>query len=144
MKVLFDTSVLIAAFVVNHPHHDICAPWVERAKSQAIEGFIASHTLAETYAVLTRLPLRPPISAELAQRLIEENLSKFEVVSLVAADYHTVIARMVSLNLIGGSIYDVLIAQAALNAKVNILLTLNSKHFTRQGENIAQLVQVPE
>jgi len=143
VKVLFDTSVLVSAFVVNHPKHGICASWLERAKSREIEGFVATHTLAETYAVSTRIPLSSRISANLAQRLITENLEMFEVVSLDVHDYRAVIANMANLNLIGGSIYDALIAQAALNAGVDILLTLNPKHFNRLGENFARIVQVP-
>lgn len=55
-----------------------------------------------------------------------------------------VLAQMVSLNLTGGGIYDALIAQAAVKAEANILLTLNPNHFTRLGEDMARLVQVPE
>lgn len=62
---------------------------------------------------------------------------------LTAEDYQTTIARMVSLNLPGGEIYDVLIAQAALKANVDRLLTLNPNDFVRLGENIASLVQTP-
>jgi predicted nucleic acid-binding protein len=51
---------------------------------------------------------------------------------------------MAALNLPGGSIFDALIAQAALKANVDILLTLNPNHFTRLGEAIANLVQVPQ
>jgi predicted nucleic acid-binding protein len=51
---------------------------------------------------------------------------------------------MVALKLPGGSIFDALIAQAALKAKVNHLLTLNAKDFIRLSEKIAILVQVPE
>jgi predicted nucleic acid-binding protein len=51
---------------------------------------------------------------------------------------------MAALNLPGGGIFDALIAQAALNAGVDILLTLNPNHFTRLGEAIANLVQVPQ
>jgi predicted nucleic acid-binding protein len=48
---------------------------------------------------------------------------------------------MVSLNLPGGGIYDALIAQAAIKANVDVLLTLNANDFTRLGEDVAQLVQ---
>jgi hypothetical protein len=37
-----------------------------------------------------------------------------------------------------------LIAQAALKAEVNVLLTLNPSHFTRLGNAITNIVQVPE
>lgn len=46
---------------------------------------------------------------------------------------------MVSLNLPDGGIYDALIAQAALKANIDRLLTLNPNDFVRLGENIASL-----
>lgn len=61
-----------------------------------------------------------------------------------ANEYLAAIARMVALNLSGGGIFEALIAQAALKADVDILLTLNPNHFTRLGEAIAIRVQVPE
>lgn len=50
---------------------------------------------------------------------------------------------MVELNLPGGGIFDMLIAQAALEVKADRLLTLNAKHFTRIGEPITSIVHVP-
>ncbi len=143
MNVLFDTSVLVAALIADHPKHSESLPWLLRAKAEEIQGFISTHTLAELYAVLTRLPLAQTIAPALAQRLIAENLDKFQKVVLTAEDYQTTLIKLVRLNIVGGSIYDGLIAQAALKAKVDILLTLNSKHFNRLGDDVAQLVQVP-
>jgi hypothetical protein len=51
---------------------------------------------------------------------------------------------MVTLNISGGGIFDALIAQAALKAAVDRLLTLNPNHFIHLGEALANLVQVPE
>jgi hypothetical protein len=47
---------------------------------------------------------------------------------------------MTSLNLPG----DALIAQAAVKAGVDLLLTLNAKHFVRLGEEIKAIVRVPQ
>jgi len=33
VKVLFDTSVLVAALVAAHPAHDRAFPWLKRASS---------------------------------------------------------------------------------------------------------------
>ena len=136
--------MIVAAFEVSHPRHTVCLPWLQQAQTEQIQGFIATHTLAEVYSVLTRLPVRPRISPELAQRLITENLERFEVIPLTTEDYQMVVAQMVNLNLTGGGIYDALIAQAAVKAEVNTLLTLNPNHFNRLGEDIARLVQVPQ
>jgi predicted nucleic acid-binding protein len=108
MKVLFDTSVLVAAFEVSHPRHGVCKdvtppskggacivrlPWLQRAQEKKIEGYLSTHTLAELYSVLTRLPVRPPISPALAQRLIDENLNLFVAIPLTADDYQQAIAN---------------------------------------------------
>lgn len=70
-------------------------------------------------------------------------MNKFEKVALTVEDYEATVAKMVSLNLPGGGIFDALIAQAALKAGVDVLLTLNPNDFTRLGDHIARLVQVP-
>jgi predicted nucleic acid-binding protein len=144
VKVLFDTSVLVPALVTAHPQHSVGWRWLEEARTDQIQGVVSTHTLAELYSVLTRLPYRPTISPKMAQRQIRENLQDFEKVWLDAADYDAAIDRMVGLNLPGGGIFDALIAQAALKANVDILLTLNSKHFVRLGDEVRSIVQVPE
>ncbi|WP_414530042.1 type II toxin-antitoxin system VapC family toxin [Nodularia chucula] len=144
MKVLFDTSVLVPALIVNHPQHSICFTKIQSAKSGQIQGFISTHSLAETYSVITRLPIQPRISPEQAQTIVVEISQYLEAVPLAVNDYQAAIAQMATLNLPGGGIFDALIAQAALKAKVNVLMTLNPSHFTRLGNAIANIVQVPE
>jgi predicted nucleic acid-binding protein len=131
MKVLFDTSVLVAAFEVSHPRHGVCLPWLQRVQKKEINGYLSTHTFAELYSVLTRLPVKPTISPAVAQRLINENLNLFVAIPLTVDYYQQAIVCMVKLNLPGGGIFDALIAQAALKAEVDILLTLNPSHFTR-------------
>lgn len=144
MNILFDTSVLVAAFEVSHPRHANCLPWLQQAQSQEIQGWICSHPLAELYAVLPRLPVRPPIAPAIAEQLITLNLPAFEVVLLTREDYQQAIQTMVQRQLPGGGIYDALIAQAAIKAEAERLLTLNPKDFTRFGADFAQRVQVPD
>jgi predicted nucleic acid-binding protein len=143
VKVLFDTNVVVAALVIDHEMHSKCQPWLSRAQGGEFEGFVATHSLAEIYSILTRLPMPYRVGAATAQRLLTENLTQFSKVSLTAEDYETTIAAIVSLGITGGGIYDALIAQAALQANVDILLTSNAKHFVRLGERIANIVQVP-
>ena len=141
-RVLFDTSSLVAAFLEDHPFHNGCLPWLKKALDKEIEGYISTHTLAELYAVLTRLPRQPRLSPDEVELLLS-NLEGCQKVTLSPDDYASVIHRLTTLRLIGGAIYDALIAQAALIAKVNILLTTNPKDFLRLGEDIATIVRVP-
>jgi predicted nucleic acid-binding protein len=144
VKVLFDTSVLVPAIVTSHPQHNICWRWLEEARTDQFQGVVSTHTMAELYSVLTRLPYRPVISPAIAQRQIRENLQNFERVGLDPTDYDAAIDRMTALNLPGGGIFDALIAQAAVKAGVDLLLTLNAKHFVRLGEEIKAIVRVPQ
>lgn len=143
MRVLFDTSVIVAALLDSHIHHSESVLWLDRARNYKVGGCVSTHTLAETYSTVTRMPVRPRMTPALVQQQISVNFQTFTTIELTLSDYETAIARMVSLNLPGGGIYDALIAQAALKADVNVLLTFNPKHFTRLGDETAALVQVP-
>ena len=141
---MFDTSVLVPALIVNHPQHSVCFSQIKAAKCRQIQGFISTHSLAETYSVITRLPIQPRISPQQAEMIIVDMSQYLEGVPLLFNDYQAAIAQMATLNLPGGGIFDALIAQAALKAEVDALLTLNPNHFTRLGNAIAHIVQIPE
>lgn len=142
MRILFDTSVLVAALVKQHQSHEACLARLLDVQNGSHQGLISTHSLAELYSVLTRLPYRPQIRPEQAQRLMMENLKDVEKVPLNSVDYEQAIALMVRLNLPGGGIFDTIIAQAALKANADALLTLNPKHFVRLGEEVASIVEV--
>ena len=63
MKVLFDTSVLVASLVAKHPHHQRAMAVIERVLKGSDSAVVAAHALVETYSVLTRLPVTPRIGA---------------------------------------------------------------------------------
>jgi len=140
MKILFDTSVIIAALVESHPMHQRAFPWLKKAKEHHFELIIASHTIAELYAVLSTLPTKPRISPAVAWRLVHENIEAIgKIVSLTAGQYSSVIKKISERGLVGGITYDALIAKVAEKSKVEQLLTLNSDHFKRvwpDGEKI--------
>ena len=132
MRTLFDTSVIIAALVESHPMHGRAFPWLKQAKEKQFELVVASHTLAELYAVLSTLPLKPRISPSVAFRLIKENIETISrIISLTPAEYSSTIKSLSEMGLIGGTIYDALIAKVAQKANVERLLTLNIDHFRR-------------
>jgi len=139
MKILFDTSVLVAAMVEPHPMHSHAFPWLVRAKSKELDMAVSAHTLAELYAVLTTLPLIPRISPTAARRLIHDNVeTTARIVSLSAQDYISVIKNLSDSGLSGGIIYDALIVRAAQKEDVKKILTLNTDDFKRvwpEGES---------
>jgi predicted nucleic acid-binding protein len=144
MKILFDTSVIIAALVESHPTHQRAFPWLKRAKEHHFELIIASHTIAELYAVLSTLPTKPRISPAAAWRLIHENIEAVaKIVSLTATEYSSVIKKISERGLVGGITYDALIAKVAEKSKVEKLLTLNSDHFKRVWPDGEKLIVSP-
>ena len=144
VRVLFDTSVLVAAIVEAHPAHERALPWLAQARSGTIEPFVAAHSTAETFAVLSTMPLSPRIGPGLARQLVRENvLSVAKVVSLSARDYGAVIDELGDLDLAGGVVYDALIARAAMKAKADRLLTLNPKDFRRVWPGGEERIQTP-
>ncbi|WP_216843273.1 type II toxin-antitoxin system VapC family toxin [Microcystis aeruginosa] len=44
IKVLFDTSVLVASILVNHEQHSACISWLTRVKRGEIQGYSNSLT----------------------------------------------------------------------------------------------------
>lgn len=144
MKVLLDTSVLVAALIESHPMHARAHPWLDRGISEEFEWVVGTHSLAELYHVLTAYPVRPRIAPAIARQLIHENLAKkATIVALTAADYAAVIQHVAMLNLPGGVIYDALILRAAERAGVDRVLTFNVDDFRRLWPDGAAKITAP-
>ena len=71
-----------------------------------------------------------------------QTLGEVSVVSLIEAEYLGAIEAF-SETIVGGAVYDVLIARGALKAGADVLLTWNQRDFTRFGNAIAHLVKTP-
>ena len=127
-----------------HPAYERAFPWLQRVHAKENDGLIAAHSLAELYSVLTTLPLRFPVSPEIAQRMIAHNiLSTFQVIPLMADDYQAVITHLSRMALSGGIIYDALIGHAAIKANADQISTLNAKDFHRIYPDLAARIVVP-
>ncbi|AFY88033.1 MAG: tRNA(fMet)-specific endonuclease VapC [Chroococcidiopsis cubana SAG 39.79] len=144
MKILYDTSVLIAALLVEHTSHNLAFPKLELARRGEVKGYISTHSLAEIYAVITRLPQPLRVLPAEAEVAIADLLEYLEPVPLLTQEYQKAIALMTTQKLGGGGIFDAVIAQAALKVEADCILTLNPKDFTRLGDEIAVRVQMPE
>lgn len=144
MKVFFDTSVLIAAFVRAHPKHENSLPWLQKARKKEIESIISAHSLLESYSILTTLPLSPKIYPSLAIELIRENvIANFEIIKYSSNDYIKLLDELASGNITGGASYDGLILYAAKQIKVDKILTLNVNDFIRIKPQLVRLISEP-
>lgn len=141
MRVLLDTSILVAAMIEAHPAHEQALPWLQRVRGGTDTGLVAAHSVAELYAILTTLPIQPRIPPAVARQLIQLNvLDVCEVVSLSDKDYTAVIDHLSEEGIVGGATYDALILRAALKARADRVVTLNEKDFRRVYPELADKV----
>lgn len=131
MKVLLDTSVLVPAFVRGHALHRQAADLFHRIRRDRWQLFVAAHSLAETYSVMTGTPFYPRISPSEAQAAIRTNLGEARIISLSEDDYFAVIASLAETGVSGGAVYDALLFRAAQNARADRIFTFNASHFLR-------------
>jgi predicted nucleic acid-binding protein len=144
LKIFFDTSVLVAAFVNAHPKHANCLPWLQKVKKKEIEGIISVHSLIEIYSILTKLPLSPRINPALALNLIKENiLEDFELVTYGKKDYINLLDELSCGNIAGGASYDGLILNAAKKVTVDKILTLNVNDLIRVCPQLVRIISEP-
>ena len=118
MKHFFDTSVLVAACVEGHEHH-------------------------ERSLTLFSLPGKHRMSADQALLFLDSVEERLETVSLDAREYPMAIREAASAGIVGGTIYDALLGWCALKARVSRIYTWDVADFQRLGAEIAAKVQTP-
>ena len=140
MKIYFDTSVLVAAFVEQLPHHEAALACLALA-CRDHDAVTSTHTLAETYATLTALPLPRRIQSGEARLIVTESMQKkLNILPLAARVYERAMARVADRGLTSGVIYDALHLQCAEAAGCRRLHTYNLRDFQRlDPQNIALL-----
>ena len=136
-----DTSVLIAAVSVQHVHHEpSLAVYLAANKNQA---GCAAHSLAEVYATLTRLPGKQRMSCEQTLVFLDEIRNRLKTVVLDGEEYGSAIADAAAEGVLGGMVYDALIARCALKGQAQTIFTWNVDHFRRLGPEVAKRVRTP-
>lgn len=130
MKLGLDTNVLVAVSAPWHEHHNATHEALTAAVKNKVRLYVASHVLLEWYAVLTRLPPRIRFSPEQALALITANLELLHEVTTKRPNTHTLLTEAVRLNISGGRIYDMAIADALAQADVQEIWTYNVAHFS--------------
>ena len=144
MKVFFDTNVIVAASERTHPHYSRASPALERLTIGKDEGYISVHSIAETYAVLTRLPVQPRIHPAEALRIITENLlPHFETVPIGKKDYVEAIKLVGNGGWAGGKIYDALLVGCASRCEADRIYTFNLSDFRLLAPNLEDKICAP-
>ncbi|HKM89685.1 MAG TPA: PIN domain-containing protein [Candidatus Acidoferrales bacterium] len=141
MREFFDSSVLIAAFWSGHVHHE---PSIRRfASAEKKHSACALHTLAEVYAGMTALPVKPVIPPEQALLFGEEIRHRLTLVSLGANEYFECIRMAADRGLTSGCIYDALLLRCAAKCQARAIYTWNLKHFRAIAPDLEDLIRNP-
>jgi predicted nucleic acid-binding protein len=110
-----DTSVAIAALDPAHEAHYAC-----RRALVDLRPTLAGHAAFETYSVLTRMPIPLRLSADQAVSVLAEAFPGD--CWLGSAGMRELRGRLAALDIVGGSVYDALVGQAAVT-NGHLLLT---------------------
>lgn len=113
-RVLLDTSAAVPLLLADHGDHRAALACVH-----GVEPVLAAHSLAETYAVLTRLPGSARLAAEDAVLLLDDNFS--DVLHLVDDSQRNLHRTLAAAGVTGGAVYDALIALTAMQHEVPLL-----------------------
>lgn len=141
MKAFFDTSVLVASFVGDHVHHQ--ASLRAFAVATPKDSACSLHSFAEVFAVLSSLPVKPPISPEQAVLFVDEMQERLTPVALTASEYRETMKVISQRGIAGGRIYDALLLQCARKCKAEIIYTWNLKHFRAIAPDLAERLRTP-
>lgn len=140
MKWFFDTSVLIPVFMEDHEHHEASlAAFLAADKKRAC---CAAHSLAEVYSVLTRLP-GSRLSGEQALLFLGDIEERLTAVALDSREYFSTIRESAAAGIVGGMLYDALLARCARKAGAEVIYTWNVQHFRRLGPEVASRIKTP-
>ncbi len=135
--IALDTSVAVPYLVESHRAHRTA-----RERLRDVDPILTSHSLAETYSVLTRLPGDTRLSPTDAARLLDEAF-RGEVAPLAAERAADLAATLAALAIVGGAVYDALVALAAIDAGA-LLLTRDRRAAGTYAALSARVELVPD
>jgi predicted nucleic acid-binding protein len=121
---------MVATVCTWHEHHERAITEVERRLAARESLVIATSTLIEAYAVLTRLPPPHRLSPQDAIALIETSfLTQGTLAGLDNKTIRPLLQEAADHDIAGGRTYDWAIAACARTARVKTLLTFNARDF---------------
>jgi predicted nucleic acid-binding protein len=133
-----DTSCMVAAVCAWHEQHAAAAAEIERRLARGERLAISAHALAESYAVLTRLPAPHRLSTADAWAVLEANFVERRAISALDGNAYVALLRSLAKQGIGGGrTYDAVIADCARASHAATLLTFNRRHFEPLAEGLA-------
>ena len=141
MKGFFDTSVLVPVFYGDHVHHQASlALFIQFDKST---GCCGAHSLVEVYSTLIRMPGKHRISGEQAILFIGSIRERLSVIQLSGDEYADALQASAARGIVGGGIYDAMLAHCALKAEAETIYSWNARHYAQCGPEVTQRLRTP-
>jgi predicted nucleic acid-binding protein len=141
MTAFFDTSVLVPVFYGDHIHHQASLElFIQFDKST---GCCGAHSLAEVYSTLTRMPGKHRIRGHQALLFIGSLRERLSIVALTGDDCADALETSAALGIVGGGVYDAMLAHCAIKAQAEAIYSWNSRHYGRCGPEVIRRLQTP-
>jgi predicted nucleic acid-binding protein len=141
MKGFFDTSALVPVFYGDHVHHKASLDrFIQFDKSN---GCCGAHSLAEVYSTLTRMPGKHRISAEQAMLFIGSLRERLAIIALTGDEYADALQASSARGIVGGGIYDAMLAHCAVKAQAETIYTWNARHYVLCAPEVTQRLRTP-
>jgi predicted nucleic acid-binding protein len=141
MKGFFDTSVLVPVFYGDHVHHKASLELFIRFDKKT--GCCAAHSLAEVYSTLTRMPGKHRISGEQAMLFIGSIRERLSIIALTGDEYADALLASSALGIVGGGIYDAMLAHCAIKAAAETIYSWNGRHYSLCGPEVMRRLRTP-
>jgi predicted nucleic acid-binding protein len=142
MKGFFDTSVLVPVFYGSHIHHQASLDlFIQFDKST---GCCGAHSLAEVYSTLTRMPGKHRISGEQAMLFVGSIRERLSIIALNGEEYADALQASSALGIVGGGIYDAMLAHCALKSQAETIYSWNGRrHYAQCGPEVTSRLRTP-
>jgi predicted nucleic acid-binding protein len=141
MKGFFDTSVLVPVFYGDHIHHKASLDLF--IKFDKATGYCGAHSLAEVYSTLTRMPGKHRVSAEQAMLFVGSIRERLTIIALDGDEYAEALQALSALGIVGGGIYDAMLAHCAIKAQAETIYSWNGRHYTQCGTEVTRRLRTP-
>lgn len=132
---------MVAAFWGDHPNHEASLKIFAEANPHI--GSCGIHSLAEVYAVMTALPVRPILAPAQVFLFVEQITERLAVVALDPDEYLEVARGLSEKGLASGSIYDALLLACARKSGAKEIYTWNGKHFRQIAPDLTNRIRTP-
>jgi predicted nucleic acid-binding protein len=141
MKAFLDTSILVPVFYGDHTHHGASLDVFTECNKD--DGCCGAHSLAEVYATLTRMPGKHRISGEQAMLFIGDIRERLSLIALDGDEYADMLRSPAAAGVVGGAIYDALLAGCALKSGAEMIYTWNVRHYRLLGPEVTERLRTP-